>query len=47
MDPFILVKLAVHADLNIPYGMSTLNDDDVRAAMEKGRGAKRWAYFWA
>jgi len=35
MDPFTLKKLAGHADLNTTMRYVHLNDDDVRAAMEK------------
>jgi integrase len=38
MDPFTLKKLAGHTDLNTTMRYVHLNDDDVRAAMEKARG---------
>jgi hypothetical protein len=40
MDPFTLMKLAGHADLNTTMHYVHLNDDDVRAAMEKAEVAK-------
>jgi hypothetical protein len=40
MDPFTLMKLAGHADLNTTMRYVHLNDDDVRAAMEKAEEAK-------
>lgn len=40
MDPFTLMKLAGHADLNTTMRYVHLNDDDVRAAMEKREVAK-------
>jgi integrase len=40
MDPFTLMKLAGHADLNTTMRYVHLNDDDVRAAMEKAEVAK-------
>jgi integrase len=40
MDPFTLMKLAGHADLNTTMRYVHLNDDDVRAAMEKAEGVK-------
>jgi integrase len=40
MDPFTLMKLAGHADLNTTMRYVHLNDDDVRAAMERAEVAK-------
>jgi len=40
MDPFTLMKLAGHADLNTTMRYVHLNDDDVRAAMQKAEVAK-------
>lgn len=40
MDPFTLMKLAGHTDLNTTMRYVHLNDDDVRAAMEKRSVAK-------
>jgi integrase len=40
MDPFTLMKLAGHADLNTTMRYVHLNDDDVRVAMEKREVAK-------
>ena len=40
MDPFTVMKLAGHADLNTTMRYIHLNDDDVRAAMEKAEEAK-------
>ena len=43
MDPFTLKKLAGHADLNTTMRYVHLNDEDVRAAMDKARsGHKSW-----
>jgi integrase len=40
MDTFTLMKLAGHADLKTTLRYVHLNDDDVRAAMEKAETAK-------
>jgi len=40
MDPFTLMKLAGHSDLNTTMRYVHLNDNDVRAAMEKAEVAK-------
>ena len=40
IDPFTLMKLAGHADLSTTMRYVHLNDDDVRAAMEKAEVAK-------
>jgi integrase len=40
MDPFTLMKRAGPADLNTTMPYVHLNDDDVRAAMEKAEAAK-------
>jgi integrase len=40
MDPFTLMKLAGHSDLSTTLRYVHLNDDDVRAAMEKAEVAK-------
>jgi integrase len=41
MDPFTLKKLAGHSDLNTTMRYVHLNDDDVRAGMEKARGGHK------
>jgi hypothetical protein len=41
MDPFTLKKLAGHADLSTTMRYVHLNDDDVRAAMEKAHGGHK------
>jgi integrase len=41
MDPFSLRKLAGHTDLNTTMRYVHLNDEDVRAAMEKARSVHR------
>ena len=41
MDPFTLKKLAGHADLNTTMRYVHLNDDDVRAAMDKAPGGHK------
>jgi integrase len=41
MDPFTLKKLAGHTDLNTTMRYVHMNDDDVRAAMEKARGGHK------
>ena len=41
MDPFTLKKLAGHSDLNTTMRYVHLNDDDVRAAMEKVRSGHK------
>lgn len=41
MDPFTLKKLAGHADLNTTMRYVHLNDDDVRATMEKAQGGHK------
>ena len=41
MDPFTLKKLAGHTDLNTTMRYVRLNDDDVRAAMEKAQGGHK------
>ena len=40
MDPFTLMKLAGHADLSTTLRYVHMNDDDVRAAMEKAGEAR-------
>ncbi len=40
MDPFTLMKLAGHADLSTTMRYVHMNDDDVRAAIEKSGQAK-------
>ena len=40
MDPFTLMKLAGHADLSTTMRYVHLNDDDVRAAIQKSEVAK-------
>ena len=40
MDPFTLMKLAGHADLNTTMRYVHLNDDDVREAMNRAEQAK-------
>ena len=41
LDPFTLKKLAGHADLNPTMRYIHLNDDDVRAAMDKAQGGHK------
>jgi integrase len=41
MDPFTLKKLAGHADLNTTMRYVHLNDEDVRAAMQKAQGGHK------
>jgi len=41
MDPFTLKKLAGHTDLNTTMRYVHLNDDDVRAAMEKAQAGHK------
>lgn len=41
MDPFTLKKLAGHTDLNTTMRYVHLNDEDVRAAMEKAQGGHK------
>jgi integrase len=41
MDPFTLKKLAGHTDLNTTMRYVHLNDDDVRAAMDKAQGGHK------
>lgn len=41
MDPFTLKKLAGHTDLNTTMRYVHLNDDDVRAAMEKAQSGHK------
>lgn len=41
MDPFTLKKLAGHADLNTTMRYVHLNDEDVRAAMEKAQSGHK------
>jgi hypothetical protein len=38
MDPFTLMKLAGHSDLNTTMRYVRMNDSDVRAVMEKVKG---------
>jgi hypothetical protein len=40
MDPFTLMELAGHADLNTTKRYVHLNDEDVRDAMERAEQAK-------
>jgi integrase len=41
MDPFTLKKIAGHADLNTTMRYVHLNDDDVRAAIERAQGGHK------
>jgi integrase len=41
MDPFTLKTLAGHTDLSTTMRYVHLNDEDVRAAMDKARGGHR------
>ena len=47
MDPWTLAYLAGHRDMNITKRYVHPQEQTIRAAMDRARSGKRWAYFWA